>query len=203
MKYLNKLPIYEVHLDENDDIQRMTCISIVDDPAIEVDFQCFNKESKFTKDEMQHIITGPAIIADLPIYRFDYELGEYYVVFNKETIKKIVEKYSKDNLFNFVSLEHNGQLLNSKDIVMVEFFIKDSSKGIIPQGFEDVADGSLFVSYKVYNDELWNNILNSTNLNGFSIEITSELKPITLNKQTKEEDVDKVLEDIINGKIQL
>ncbi len=62
----------------------------------------------FAKNESKHILTGPALIADMPIYRLNPITGEeYYVVFTKETIAKLVERYSKNNLLNSVNLQHD------------------------------------------------------------------------------------------------
>lgn len=172
-----KLPIYDIVVKLDDDDTFMSCISLVDDPAVEVDFQCFNKDKKPMQfnitDEEKHCITGVAIRADVPIYRYSPEIGDYYVRFSKKTIEDIVLKYSKMNLWNSVSLNHSGQNIDSA--TMVEFFIKSPTK--CPAGFEDVEDGSLMVTYKISDDELWDTLKNSDEINGFSIEIYADIKP--------------------------
>lgn len=172
-----KLPIYDIVIDSDNDEMNMSCISLVSDPAVEIDFECFSKDRKPMQfsitDHDKHCITGVAIRADVPIYRYSQELGEYYVRFTKETIEQIVYKYSKQNLWNSVSLEHSGHNIDSA--VMIEFFIKSDTK--CPAGFEDVEDGSLMVTYKITDDELWDTIKNSDEINGFSIEISADLKP--------------------------
>lgn len=175
---MNNIPVYYIDINPNDFETGMTTISLVDEPAIERDFIVFdkNKHMNFSADEMEHKISGPAIIADMKIYRYHPEIGEYYIVFTREVIEKIVEKYSKQGFFNMVNLQHDeNQYVECA--IMTEFYIKDSSKGIVPTGFEDVADGSLFVTYKITNEELWNEIVNGDKLNGFSIEIMGEMKP--------------------------
>ena len=172
------LPLYRIVVDPNEEETGMTCISLVDDPAIEVNFLAFNKHEKLAfsvQDEAKRIVTGPAIINGMPIYRRSPEMGEYMVVFDEQTIDNIILKYSKFNMWNNVSLQHNGE--NLDNVIMVEYFKKDSDKGIVPKGFEDVADGSLFVSYKVLDDELWQQIVNGDDLNGFSIEVNADLEP--------------------------
>lgn len=172
-----KLPIYDIVVKLDDDDTFMSCISLVDDPAVEVDFQCFNKDKKPMQfnitDEEKHCITGVAIRADVPIYRYSPDIGDYYVRFSKKTIEDIVLKYSKMNLWNSVSLNHSGQNIDSA--TMVEFFIKSPTK--CPAGFEDVEDGSLMVTYKISDDELWDTLKNSDEINGFSIEIYADIKP--------------------------
>lgn len=175
-----KLPIYKISIDLDDNETGMTAISLVQDPAVEVDFYAFEKQSKpiqfAVQDEMERKVTGCAIWCDKPIYRYDYTMGEYYVVFDKQTIQDIVLKYSKQGLNNMVDLQHNGEMISG--ITMIEYYIKDTEKGINPTGFEDVADGSLFCTYKVEDDELWNEIIKEgSEFNGFSIEIMADLKP--------------------------
>lgn len=172
-----KLPVYDIMIDLDSDELNMSCISLVSDPAVERDFECFSKDKKPMQfsitDHDKHCITGVAIRADVPIYRYSPDMGEYYVRFTKETIEQIVYKYSKQNLWNSVSLEHSGK--NIDTAVMVEFFTKSPSK--CPAGFEDVEDGSLMVTYKITDDNLWDTVKNSDEINGFSIEIMADLKP--------------------------
>lgn len=172
------LPVYRIAIDLADPDLHMTCISIVDDPAIEEDFLCFSSEKELAfavQDTEQHIVAGPAIVKDKLIYRYSPQMGEYYCMFDAEAIDKIIFKYSKENLWNTVSLNHDGKPIDSA--VMVSFFKKDSEKGISPVGYDHVPDGSLFVSYKITDEELWNQIKNGNDLNGFSIEISADLEP--------------------------
>ena len=172
-----KLPIYDIIIDTESEDLNMSCISLVTDPAVEKDFECFSKNNKpmqfsITNSE-KHCITGVAIRADVPIYRYSPDKGEYYVRFSKETIEQIVYKYSKQNLWNSVSLEHSGQNIDSA--VMVEFYLKSENK--CPTGFSDVEDGSLMVTYKITDEDLWDKVKNSDEINGFSIEIMADLEP--------------------------
>ncbi len=103
-----KLPVYLIDINLDDDVTGMGAISFVEDPAIESNFICFDKDKKpmmfKVENEMEHKVTGCAIWCDKPIYRYSPEIGEYYVVFNKETIDKIVHKYAKQGLNNLVDL---------------------------------------------------------------------------------------------------
>lgn len=183
---MNKIPTFYIDINPDDFETGMTTISLVDEPAIERDFIAFDKTKRinFSADEMEHKISGPAIIADMPIYRYSPSMGEYYIVFTKEVIEKIVEKYSKQGFFNMVNLQHDeNQYVECA--IMTEFYIKNSTKGIVPVGFEDVADGSLFCTYKITDDNLWNEIVNGDKINGFSIEVCGDLKvdPVTCQHQ--------------------
>lgn len=187
-----RYPIYKIDIDLNDESTGMGAISFVADPAIESNFICFEKENKpmmfQVENEMEHKVTGCAIWCDKPIYRYSPEIGEYYVVFNKETIDKIVHKYAKQGLNNLVDLQHDGEMIDG--VVMVEYFIKDTEKGINPKGFEDITDGSLFVTYKIEDEKLWNEIISpESEFKGFSIEINADIVPT--NEYVEEEVTDE------------
>lgn len=183
-----KIPVYLIDINLDDESTGMGAISFVEDPAIESNFLCFEKEKKpmmfQVENEMEHKVTGCAIWCNKPIYRYSPDIGEYYVVFNKETIDKIVHKYAKQGLNNLVDLQHDGKMIDG--VVMVEYFIKDTDKGINPKGFEDIADGSLFVTYKIEDEKLWNEIIApDSEFKGFSIEINADIVPT--NEYVEEE----------------
>jgi hypothetical protein len=144
-------------------------IGLVDRPAIEKNFLAFKDKLRFTLNEEKRIISGPAMIADMPIYRNDTQLGEYYVVFDRPTIQTIVEKFSaKGYLKNFNLFHDPGQEVN--DVTIFNSFISDKELGINPPaGFEDVADGSWFISAKVNNEEVWAKVKEGV-IKGFSVE---------------------------------
>lgn len=198
-----KIPIYNIEVNLDDDATGMTAISFVEDPAIESNFLYFNKETKpmvfKVEDKMQHKVTGCAIWADKPIYRYSPSIGEYYTVFTPETIDRIVHKYAKQGLNNLVDLQHNGKMIDG--VVMVEYFIKDTNKGIDPKGFEEIADGSLFVTYKIEDDELWNEIINpESEFKGFSIEINADIVPTgEFVEKEPEDDFDAFLSELVKA----
>lgn len=178
-----ELPTYKIVINMDDDVTGMTAVSLVEHPAIEVPFLCFETEKQsFQLNNDKRIITGPAILADTPIYRNSPSRGEYQVVFTKETIRQIVEKYFKNQLVNKVNLQHN-ELTFVNSVTMVESLIIDKERGICPNEFKDIPDGSWIVSYKVDDDALWNEIKNGKHLNGFSIEILSEVELMESNKK--------------------
>ena len=194
------LPVYNISIDFDTD-EGLQLVSLVDDPAVVESFLTFNSEEQvklvFTSDEEQHIISGVSLLADTPIYRCD-ETGGYYVVFTKETIKQLVEKYNKENKTNLTSLQHNGQIIS--DCVMVESYFIDKERGICPKEFSHCPDGSWITSYKVTNDELWNEIKTSGQLNGFSVEISCQLEPAKEGQKIYDEplsDEDKFFENLM------
>ena len=172
-----KIPIFDAFL-KDEDLDGISCISIVDEPAMEKEMMVFEKQKKpimfSVQDELQHKITSVVIRCNYPIYRID-ELGkEYYIRFGREVIDQLAEKYSKDGLLNCVSVQHNGELLS--DIVMTEMYIKNTEKGINPIGFEDIEDYSLFATFKINNEDVWNRIVQGE-FGGLSMEVMLDLQP--------------------------
>lgn len=120
------------------------------------------------QDEEEQIITGALMLADKPIYRND-DNGEYYVVFTKETIKQIAQKFFAKGYQSNVNLMHDSGM-KLEGLTMFESWIVDEKRGIKPmQGFEDVADGSWFGSFKVDNPDVWQ-MIKDGKVRGFSVE---------------------------------
>lgn len=127
-----------------------------------------DKQAFAIQDEEEMIISGPLMLADTPIYRNDVN-GEYYVVFEKDTIKQIAQKFFKKGYQKNVNLMHDsGQTVSG--LTMFESWITDEKRGIKPMaGFENVPDGSWFGSFKVDNDEVWQ-LIKDGKVKGFSVE---------------------------------
>ena len=144
-------------------------VSLVSDPAVCVGWQMYSNGAKTLirmSDEEQHLITGVVMIPDAKIYRRD-GVTEYYVYYSKETIRKMAEKMLREGTGNYNDTEHGGICVEG--ISLLEVFIKDAAKGIVPNGFEHLPDGTLFATYHVDSMSLWEDIRNCK-YTGFSLE---------------------------------
>lgn len=187
-----KLPIYTLVLKEDAEDSGVNYVALVDEPAIERNWFAFNKEFKFKADEERKIITGALMIADLPIYRRNKELGEFYVIFSKAQIELMVQKFMRLGFQNNVNEMHEPSK-KVDGVTMFESFIVDNQRGIKPPtGFENVTEGSWFGSYKVENDEVWNKVKDGTFM-GFSVEGFFETVP---QKPSLESEIIKIIEEI-------
>lgn len=168
-------------------------VALVDRPAIEKNFLAFKEHQKFTINEDRRIISGPAMIANLPIYRKDENLGEHYVEFDPETIFEIVQKFNaKGYMQNFNMFHDEKQTLS--DVTIFNSFISDKTLGIAPMaGFEDIEDGSWFISAKVESDDTWAKI-KSGEVKGFSVEGVFQYVKVALSKPklTPEQVIEKI-----------
>lgn len=176
MVTIDGFPVFDVFVTDED--TGMLKISLVDEPAVMKDFIAFDSHRRMqmysVQDEEKRLVFGVVMRANFPIYRRDERLGEYFIVFKPDTIRKMAEKYLAESRQNNVNTMH-GTDTDVEGVQMVQWFIQDSSKGIVPAGF-DVPDGSLFAEFHVLNDEVWAAIKAGT-YKGFSLEGFFDMAP--------------------------
>lgn len=197
------LPIYQALLNEEED--GITCLSLVEDPATETSMMFFSKEKPLlefkVEDEDKQIFTSLIMCANRPIYRISNSGFDYYIIYSKETLEKMsirMMKQGTQNLFNF-----NHESNNTTDTIScLELFIKDSTKGINPIGFENVEEGSLFGTFKVEDKATWEMIKNnnlSISLEGyFTIEEVNNNKELKSNKMSKLEKLKELIIEMMS-----
>lgn len=188
----NGIPIFSVNVD--DPGCSISTMSLVDAPAMSIDMVCFSKEQKMSfsiQDESQHNILTCLVRVDFPILRLTEDGNPYYIVFNKETAKVLCQRLMTDGMQQNISLQHNKKLIQG--IHLQEVFIKDSSLGISPVGFEDAADGSLMGVYHIEDDELWNDCIEGR-FKGISIESLLGIEEFKkkCNKKIKKNNMSKI-----------
>ena len=191
---ISGIPVYQALVTDPD--TGMLKISLVDDPAVMSRWQALENARPYIRfkvaDEDRRLVRGVVMRADFPIYRIDPAIGEYYVIYTADTIRQMAEKYLLESRQNNVNTMHAADS-DVDGVNMVQYFIKDSAAGVSPEGFADIADGSLFAEFHVTNDEVWDAVRNGT-YQGFSLEGIFDLEP--------ERDADKVrhIVDGLDGK---
>ena len=183
------LPVFDALVPDED--TGMLKISLVDLPAVMSDFLVFNEQRMAqmysVQDEEKRLVYGVVMRANFPIYRKDERIGEYYIVYKADTIRKMAEKYLADGLQNEVNVMHSTDV---EGVQMVQYFIKDSTRGVNPTGFEDIADGSLFAEFHILNDEVWDAVKDGT-YKGFSLEGVFDFIPEQEVAARSQEDADE------------
>ena len=193
------VPVYSAIV--TDDGLGMEKISLVDDPAMESNFQFFaNEEDRFkfsVQNEEQRHIFGVIIRADHPVLRLSAEGFPYYITFSKETIKTIVQKYFREGRQNNFNLMHTpGTDVDS--VEMLQAFIKDKERGIDPKGFEDMEDGSLFGEFRGLEGTIWEDI-KAGKFKGFSMDIFYDIEiPLEEEEEQLYNDIQGLLDQIAN-----
>ena len=149
--------ITELVISENNQDLAIDAISLVTDPAIEVDFVYFNKSKNNLTlakiDEEKRMLVSPALIPNKQIYRYDAATDQdYYVYFSKETVRLASEMYLKHNNHHKATYQHEEQV---DGVLTIESWIKegDMDKSKL-YGF-DLPDGTWFVKMKIENEQMW------------------------------------------------
>lgn len=198
MKKCKGLPTYGVTMDELSAEQGVTVMSIVDMPAVQSDFLKFSKtESQkkvFSFNEEKRVVTGCALRADFPIYR-ENEKGEgFYVTFTPDAIYRFVQKFMKEGRISDVNTQHSTSV---NGIFLFESYILTDKLKLEYPEFRELSIGSWMVSYKIENQDVWNEI-KAGNLKGFSVEVTANLEePEDLQAQKDIRELEKLI-NILN-----
>jgi hypothetical protein len=187
------LPIYRMVIDPDKEDSGVDYIALVDSPAIGVTWFQFNHKEQFAINEERKIIVSPAMIPELKIYRRNEKMGEFYVIFDKEQINIMQEKFMSKNYINNVNEMHDGSK-KLDGIIMKNSWVSDASMGIKgPEMFSDLPDGTWYISYKFQDDDMWNEFVKSGNFKGVSVEGMFDLVPY---KETFEDQFLKILNQI-------
>ena len=188
---MKKLKKYSVVADSSE----IYNISLVEEPAIEVDYVAFDKDKetkpnlKFIEDKQneKYMILGPALIPDKNIYR-NYDGNEFYVSFSAECIEKLSHNFVK-NCYGDGCFTKDHESF-AQGCSLAESWIKTSENDkSVDYGF-DCPIGTWFVAAKIDSIELWDSIKKGER-KGFSIESWVDLEEIIENKDKKENDMSK------------
>jgi hypothetical protein len=178
----DKLPVYQIVIDEFDETG-ISLISLVDEPAIMVKGMAFKNTSIMSFKEVgdKQIIVGPALIPDMRIYREDEKYGKYYVIFSKETIEKMVEKFNKYGSNRKINIDHSNMMVDAFIIEdwIVEDIVYDKSR---KYGIE-VPVGTYMIMVKIEDKKFWNEEIKGNGKFGFSIEGMLGQQLISLSKE--------------------
>lgn len=189
---MDKLPTYTVNFTEDD--EQIEFISLVHDPAIEITWKAFSKElevesnnrfKQFGSEEEQKL-AGYLMVPDKLIFRRDPEIGEYNVLFTKEVIQKMADRFNRDARNNNINFEHQKDSKIDGAYVTENWIVDGEADKVEKYGFEKI-DGGWFGVVKIENKDIWKEVKDGKVL-GFSIEgimgITKQNKQ-TMNKEIK------------------
>lgn len=161
--------IVELIIDEDAEMYGIDAISLVDRPAIELDFIALKEQRvDFAEaDTDKRILVGPALVPDKPIYRKNGD-DEFYVYFSKGTVRKAAELYLKHGNQANHTLEHEH---NINGLTVVEsWMVEDKEKDKSSYYGLDVPVGTWMVAVKVDNEAIWQEWVKEGKVKGFSIE---------------------------------
>jgi len=185
---------YKVLFNEEEN-EGVYAISLVSDPAIEVQFVTLSKQKEIklaTINEEQRILLGAVLIPNQPIYRVQ-DGHEFNIVFPKETIKQVQHNFSQQGYQNNSTIEHSGKQI--ENVTFVETWIKEDEvhdKSVM-YGFNEPV-GTWYAAMKVNNDEIWNDYVKTGKVKGFSIDGVFDMEKVNLKSE-----INMNLETIVNA----
>ena len=180
-----ELPIKKAIIDVEDSEMGLKTVSLVSDPAIQINWIKFNKQSEIKlaiQNEDKRIIFTPVLIPNQLIYR-NIAGEEFNLMFDKETIEQVEQKWVKDNLSSTVDIEHSSKLIDG--VTLFESVLLNNERFATAKGFEGLPEGTWFLTGKVESDEVWTKV-KSGEINGVSIDglfKTAEVKKVTMSDE--------------------
>ena len=180
-----ELPIKKAIIDVEDSEMGLKTVSLVSDPAIQINWIKFNKQSEIKlaiQNEDKRIIFTPVLIPNQLIYR-NIAGEEFNLMFDKETIELVEQKWVKDNLSSTVDIEHSSKLIEG--VTFFESVLLNNERFATAKGFEVLPEGTWFLTGKVESDEVWTKI-KSGEVNGVSIDglfKTAEVNKVTMSDE--------------------
>lgn len=184
--------LYEIILNE-DNNTGINIISLVNEPAID---EMFIKMNNTTENRLQlasedkQIVIGAVLVPDKIIYRERITNGKtesFNIVFRKDIIEQISEKFLNSTSINNVDLEHNEILLNKVNIVS-SYILSDDIKD---KRFSHLPNGTWIIGYKINNTEVWNEQIKQGKVKGFSIDGFFNLDLIQMKSELHASDIAK------------
>lgn len=150
-------------------------------------------------DDERRLVTSIGMVADTPIYRkmdIGGEVREFFMQFPAEVVEKMAFKFMKDQNTKNVNLDHDhAQMIEG--VYVVESFIYDQSRGMqVPEYLADATPGSWVLTFKVDNDEVWEDI-KAGKYGGISLEGDFGLK-LNLSKSFAEIEKSIILDENIS-----
>ena len=175
-----ELPCYEIAIDDYDNTG-IKFVSIVAEPATEVMGYAFEKQSnyEFKADKDKQIIVGPAMIPGKKILRKDDNGNKYNVVFTKETILQMVQKFNANGSNRRINLDHSKQMVQA--YVMESWLVDDTYYDKSRMYGFDVPVGTWMISVKVEDEKFWKDEVRGLGKYGFSIEGLMSQKPTNMS----------------------
>jgi hypothetical protein len=180
-----ELPIKKAIIDVEDSEMGLKTVSLVSDPAIQINWIKFNKQSEIKlaiQNEDKRIIFTPVLIPNQLIYR-NIAGEEFNLMFDKETIELVEQKWVKDNLSSAVDIEHSSKLIEG--VTFFESVLLNNERFATAKGFEGLPEGTWFLTGKVEIDDVWTKI-KSGEVNGVSIDglfKTAEVNKVTMSDE--------------------
>jgi len=187
-----------------DDFTGVFAISLVDNPAIDSDFQFFGKVEENFKiiDEEKRIVCGAIMIPEYWMLRQDEKTGEYYeAAFSEKTILEISQKYLKENHQRDNTIQHNFKV---NDLCLVESWVvldpKNDKTNVL--NLKNINKGTWAGCIHIEND-VWEEYVKTGLVKGFSVEGLFLTSFFNKNIELEKHIYNKCVEALNNNDVEL
>lgn len=166
MEDKKKIPHYNIVM--NDEYgSGLEFVSFVSDPAIMEMGLAFSKASNFKFNKEKQVVVGPAMIPDLPLYR-NQGGEEFFVVFTKDVIEKLSEKFNKEPREYKINVDHDGIVESA--FIKSNWIIEDKDNDKSNMYGFNLPVGTWMLEVKVEDAEFWQQEIKDQGKFGFSVE---------------------------------
>jgi hypothetical protein len=182
------MEVYRITYDNSnldEEFEGVYAISLVDDPANEMQFVMLSKNKNVLKlkSKEKRLLTGVVLIPNQKIYRKDDNGKEYEIFFEADVIEKLSQDFLRNGFHKNSTYNHldNAWL---EDISVVEQWIiedpeKDKSTAL---GFTGLPKGTWMVTFKV-SEDIWEDYVKTGKVKGFSIDAFLDMEKIKMNNK--------------------
>ena len=165
-----KIPTYKIVVNPDDETTGVYAVSLVDEPAIEVDWIKLSRhivEFEFQANKDKQMLFGPLLIPNKLIFRRDSDGNEYNILFDEDTIQIIADKYNENKLGDIFNFQHSNKKVEA---VLLQNWITGEIDKSKEYGFE-LPKGTWFGGVKVKDEKFWLEEIKTEKVKGFSVEI--------------------------------
>lgn len=175
------LKTYRVVVNPEDELTGVYAVSLVDQPAIEVDWIKLGKVEDFffSANKDKQMLFGPLLIPGKLILRKSQSGELFNIVFDAETIQIIADKYNESKINDIFNFQHSDKQV---DAVLLQNWITGDKDKSQDYGF-NLPSGSWFAGVKVKDEEFWLNEVKTEKVKGFSIEVKADVELIKMTAE--------------------
>ena len=187
-----ELKTYRVIVNQDDDLTGVYAISLVDSPAIEVDWIKLGKveEFLFSANKDKQLLYGPLLIPNKLILRKAADGELFNIMFDVETIQIISEKYNESKINDIFNFQHSDKKVNA---VLIENWLTGKNDKSHDYGF-DLPEGTWFSCVKVKDENFWMNEVKTDKVKGFSIEVKADVELIKMTAEADKNENIKLMD---------
>jgi hypothetical protein len=195
---MSKVKVIDYTIDETG-LYGVSAVSVVDKPAIEMDFVALSRQDKKVFQSVQEgekrMLYGPALIPDQLIYREEEDGTPFYIRYGKDVIEKISQEFLRLNRQNNATFMHE---ISVAGVTIVESWLVGNPDKSQQFNF-NLPEGTWFIGMKVYNDAIWEKA-KAGEIKGFSIEgYFMNLSENLIESNTAEQVIEDFLNELNNG----